>query len=178
MVSPGIKLTPGGSGAKGYQLNRTIGQMALSFATFDPFFQRAPDSTPSRSGPALRGDWRLHPTVQRAEHAPGASGSASFWGAAFRVLVEGPSREVKFKFRLFNVREVGPVDQCARPLQLQAQSAYQATRPPPEIFRGGERPPGRPLADPHHKGEIAAGWVCGSGLRSFRTRAKVFSDAG
>ena len=30
----------------------------------------------------------------------------------------------------------------------------------------------------HHRGEIAAGWVCGSGLRSFRTRAKVFSDAG
>ena len=32
--------------------------------------------------------------------------------------------------------------------------------------------------DPHHRGEIAAGWVCGSGLRSFRTRAKVFLDAG
>ena len=30
----------------------------------------------------------------------------------------------------------------------------------------------------HHRGEIAAGWVCGSGLRSFRTRAKVFLDAG
>ena len=36
--------------------------------------------------------------------------------------------------------------------------------------------------EPHHRGEIAAGWVCGSGLRSFRTRAitgaKVFLDAG
>jgi hypothetical protein len=53
MVSPGIKLTPGGSGAKGYPLKRKSAKyLALSFATFDPFFQRAPDPTPSRSARA------------------------------------------------------------------------------------------------------------------------------
>ena len=75
MVNPGIKLTPGGSGAKGYPLKRTIGHSALSFATFDPFLvrSRVPDSIDSESEragasvgslAAASSHWRLHPTVQ------------------------------------------------------------------------------------------------------------------
>ena len=30
---------------------------------------------------------------------------------------------------------------------------------------------------PHHRGEIAADWVCGSGLRYLRKRTKVLSEA-
>ena len=52
MDSPGIKLTPGVSGAKDYPLKRTIGHSALSFATFDPFFQRA-DSESERAGASV-----------------------------------------------------------------------------------------------------------------------------
>ena len=33
------------------------------------------------------------------------------------------------------------------------------------------------LAEKHHRGEITADWVCGSGLRYLRKRTKVLSEA-
>ena len=55
------------------------------------------------------------------------------------------------------------------PIMLRAQTLTFDEQAPVSIKVPHER---------HHRGEIAAGWVCGRGLRSFRTRAKVFSDAG
>jgi hypothetical protein len=110
-----------------------------------PFFRRAPDSTPSRSGPALRSGSLAAASDSAARRARAwCLRLCLFLGSAFtsRVLVEGPSKLLNSSYSTFV-----KLDLLMRPLQL--QSAYQATRPPPEICRGGRtsQTPSSPRVD-------------------------------